>query len=459
MSNLHLKVLCLFILLTGTLAQEHEDVSIIQSEDSCPVAIRVAKCRCEAVELGNIFECLNVNWNDLKVLLTNYANADINMDFFLHINGFTGDLPKTAEEIGESLHALKHQMRSLSISRAPDIEILPDLSWAVGLRELSLDGLPALSNWDFKSNILPANLEQLYLGSTRLTKITYEMLEGLANLTVLEFVGHAAIELIGEPFIDLSNLKELAIVGGLSDLPENSTEGLGNLRELNLSSNSLRNITADAFSGMNHLKALDLSNNSLEDLPIGMLQNNTHLLFFSVFWNDLVKLPKHLFNATSNVIELDLSGNYLHNFDDDMFANLKNLTSLNLRDNNIAGFLPGTFDKLKGLHTLQVQENLIRFLPADIFRGLYGLHTLNLSRNYIEWMSKDALRDLTSLQSLDLSRNYLLELPMGVFSHQPNSWTLLHINSNRIKTVDIQVLSGKNITNIDFTGTLIRISL
>ncbi|KAK7895568.1 hypothetical protein WMY93_020893 [Mugilogobius chulae] len=139
---------------------------------------------------------------------------------------------------------------------------------------------------------------------------------------------------------------------------DNSLQSCSQLTHLDLSFNSLTNITPDALQMLTHLSELNFGGNDVTSVPL-TIRNMSSLrslslafnliqkldcLDFSGLWlltelvlksNKLVELNSCVFQDLHNLQTLDVSLNRLHEFDDSFSLSLPNLLVLVAEKNNI----------------------------------------------------------------------------------------------------------------------------
>ena len=238
--------------------------------------------------------------------------------------------------------------------------------------------------WDIKSFTVPQGVKTLkdlqYL--TFLETLTVEKsvsgefayLSALTNLTKLTIVDTSV------------KTEELTVIGALPKLESltlrncglSTASGLGkavNLKELDLSSNTIRNI--QALSTMSQLKTLYLQHNALSDLA--SLSTLVKLETLNVSYNSLTTLSP--------------------------IATLTALTSLEAGYNNLTEV--AKLDKLTGLTHLILEHNAITDVSS--LAACTEIVTLDISDNGLTAIDK--LSTLTKMTSLDFSRNKVTALP------------------------------------------------
>ena len=175
-----------------------------------------------------------------------------------------------------------------------------------------------------------------------------------------------------------------------------SIEGLEyavNLREINLGSNKLINISS--LSNLTNLKELHLSNNQISDISV--LSNLTNL--------------KYLHLGKNRISDMSVLEN---------LTNLTNLTYLSLRDNQISDI--SVLSNLTNLNTLYLYNNQIS--DISVLENLTNLTNLRLDNNKIHDITP--IKNLKKLTALNLSNQRPI-IEAGDFKSEANA---LDISTN-----------------------------
>ncbi|VDN10675.1 unnamed protein product, partial [Dibothriocephalus latus] len=204
---------------------------------------------------------------------------------------------------------------------------------------------------------------------------------------------------------------------------------------LNLSGNSLNQVTRDAFLGLNgessRLRSLDLSDNQIQYLEPAWFASR---------------------KSISQLRKLELRGNRLEKLHPGMLSGLESLEELDLRCNPLNAIIGGTFSKLSLLRQLLIsgppvgmsQASLGRLTPA-MFHGLHHLQRLTLSRLGVSSIDLESFLELRALRDLDLSGNALEEVPGAALERlsltQRNRLITLNLADNRITCLPASGLS------------------
>lgn len=205
-----------------------------------------------------------------------------------------------------------------------------------------------------------------------------------------------------------------------------------NVTELDLSGNTIRNITDGAFRYLQGLKILSLSQNKLSSVPAAT-RNIPTLEELDLSKNDIKTLECHDFVNLTKLRKLSLHQNSISTLKECVFMGLIQLQVLKLQNNSISKiegafkkYLPnlrqlrlninkltaikrGEFMGLRSLQNLTLNENQINRLENGSFDGLMNLIELQLQINKIqkESINNDVFKDLINLKTLDLRDNII----------------------------------------------------
>uniref|UniRef100_T1KM82 G-protein coupled receptors family 1 profile domain-containing protein n=1 Tax=Tetranychus urticae TaxID=32264 RepID=T1KM82_TETUR len=175
-------------------------------------------------------------------------------------------------------------------------------------------------------------LKRLYLIGNEINHIDQDAFQKLINLKFLElhtnrlenidaaqlFKGLTKLETL---YLEFNQLKSVGKFPHLdSDLSNNQlTEiqdifrNLVSLKVLNLSSNKLKRLPADAFHYNKRLIHLEVALNSIESIDVTAFHNLRDLRKLNLSYNPLTTLPRHVFKESNALQSLDLSGIEIRN--------------------------------------------------------------------------------------------------------------------------------------------------
>jgi hypothetical protein len=195
------------------------------------------------------------------------------------------------------------------------------------------------------------------------------------------------------------------------------------VKNLQLSNCRIANVMPGAFSGIeNSLKNLNLQGNLLQEIPIEAILPLRKLLLLDLSSNRLLNVPANAFEGLElqtlklgdnrNVVldsaalqgletslrNINLKGIRLTHLPDAL-SNMTSLAFLDLAQNNIAEVDTNVLETLQSLTALNLEGNRILQLNADIFVGVNRtLSSLSLLKNLIDVFPTEALSSLTRLR-------------------------------------------------------------
>ncbi|XP_061073762.1 tsukushi [Conger conger] len=218
--------------------------------------------------------------------------------------------------------------------------------------------------------------------------------------------------------LDLSSNEISSLSRGLLSGP-----GYTTLASLDLSSNQLQTVEANAFSRLRYLEMLDLSHNALEGLAEGCF-SGLPLTELDLSGNRLSALRLGALSAPAlqsltlagnrlaavpslggvGLRYLSLDSNPIAEIPEGAFAGLGELVHLSLTGLwDLTAIRPGAFRNLRSLQVLDLSDApRLTQLEPEVFRGLGALQELILSRSGVVSLPQNMLTHLPSLRSLTL---------------------------------------------------------
>ena len=262
-------------------------------------------------------------------------------------------------------------------------------------------------------------LLRLHVAHNQLDDIPNQSLDGVQDLRFLSFAHNRIVHLSDLAFVGLSQLNHLDLSHNLlAAIPKSAFTDLTQLSDLNLSNNSIVVLPPRAFSSLAQLLSLNLSNNQLNFEPG----------------------KSEIFMGLIRLVVLNLSNNQLDYIDSELFKNLYSLQVLHLENNQIQHLKDNTFSGLANLHTLHLSNNLLSTVTSNFFQGLSVLTYLNLDNNILTNIEDKALDNCSSLSQLDISHNRLEEIPNAI-SHA-KLLRVLDISFNDITFIEDEKFYG-----------------
>jgi Leucine-rich repeat (LRR) protein len=178
--------------------------------------------------------------------------------------------------------------------------------------------------------------------------------------------------------------------------------------ELDLSSNNLNLIDANAFKGSLGVNELILDTNKIEDLTF--LEHVINLKKLDLNDNKIRDIKSQTFLKMNQLEYLSLQKNQISTLEPDIFRNLNVLAYLDVSFNKIQVFNQ-QFPVTSHLEHLDLSNNLIKSFDSVSFKGLSTLRDLILSNNQIEKIKNRIFHpDLMSLTNLELKNNSINEI-------------------------------------------------
>ncbi|KAL6267920.1 hypothetical protein P5V15_000988 [Pogonomyrmex californicus] len=298
-------------------------------------------------------------------------------------------------------------------------------------------------------------LRELVIEYCKIGNLSDDAFKGLKELRNLTVRTHntdwsaMALDVSAGAFTDeLRQLEKLDLgENNMWGIPEGALCPLVNLEVLNLTRNRLRDITSFRFNSaarcLTNLRELDLSNNSVESLPSAAFSGLTRLHSLDLRCNAISFMADRAFEGLTSMAILKLADNRLASLPPELFNDARDIQEIHLRNNTLNVLPPGLFGELSQLLVLDLSHNELtaEWVNAATFSRLVRLVVLDLSNNRIARLDPTVFRDLYSLQILRLQENLLESLPENTFSELYNLHTLL-LSDNQLTVIDATTLSG-----------------
>ncbi|GLJ40487.1 hypothetical protein SUGI_0834640 [Cryptomeria japonica] len=346
-------------------------------------------------------------------------------------------------------------------------------------------------------------------GSNRVTKLKLQQkgLKGVVsrslgclqnlkelNLSFNLLSGDAPPELFRLQHMEILDLSFNNFSGSIT-IP--ASEGLANIRTLNISSNFFRGELPN-FGTASNLIAFNVSNNSFTGpIPTNVCKNSSSVQILDFSMNKFTGPLNEGLGSCEALVEFNAGSNHLHGLlPNDIYSvsslrrlllpsndfsglvvervgNLSNIAILSLENNKFLGELPKELDKLEKLEELILANNKFNgSLPAlsschklqvlnlknNSFIGNIGLNftnfpdlvSLDLASNQLYGTIPTSLSDCKSIKTLSLAKNKLQgEIPQGLGSLQVLSFISLSNNSLVNISTALLVLQGcPNLTTL-----------
>lgn len=204
-----------------------------------------------------------------------------------------------------------------------------------------------------------ANLGWLSLHSNHISQINNNAFTG-SRLDVIELSDNRLTTFNPAPF---------AVVGST-------------LEVLDLHINRLTELAPNAFTALPILKIIDLSRNPGLIIPSNAFDSQGELHDIVLNENGLRNVDAGWFRQTTNLTFVSLTGNNIRRLPDDVFANLRSLRTLVLRQNNIENLSVYQFGwNSRNLTDLIVDFNRVNAFDIRIFDEMQQLSNIYLRGN------------------------------------------------------------------------------
>ncbi|XP_003741824.2 protein toll-like [Galendromus occidentalis] len=326
------------------------------------------------------------------------------------------------------------------ISPILDSSVIPKKpfeGFASSIRELSImetnsSGSKALESFEEGFFEPFGNLTFLSLVRNRINSTV--ALQPIPHLKELNLSENPLKNLSAGTFQNLTELRWLVLVGcRIESIDRNAFATLGDLKLIDLFKNSLTELPSDLFKNTLQLGEISLSLNDFRNgLPENIFRNLGRLENFTCWRCGLQSLHAGVFRGATRLYRLDLGQNEISILDNDTFRENPRLQFLSLSNNRLSD-LEG-LNLPPQLKTLELQSNQLSTLPKDLFELAPSLVSINLGRNAIHHLKPGTFSILSQLRALDLSQNLLTNFS----SSHSTQWVEIrdvNLNHNRLTTM------------------------
>lgn len=216
-------------------------------------------------------------------------------------------------------------------------------------------------------------------------------------------------------FAGLNQIKILNLSGNsLTNISERLFPGFGRIHlvQLDFSTNNIQLIQPGAFSELRYLQHLDLSANAIRDLNELTFDGMRALRKLFLQNNDILNIQPRTFKELTNLEQLDLSNNQLQTLSNDMFnGNLNKLRKLWLKSNALTVIQPRAFDLTPNIDYLSLSFNELNRFDAELLKSLSKLRKFHITNNQIEDFAANMFNYTPSLQEFYFNENRLTFFP------------------------------------------------
>lgn len=333
---------------------------------------------------------------------------------------------RSLSTIPVALHRGAEQIRSLSLSRNPMLEIPLDfIQSCTSLKDLKLSNM-ALKRvpHSIKSSL---SLQKLDISCNRIADLGDAYLEGIPNLQVLQAQNNR-----------------------MEKLPWNFPR-LSGLVALNISNNKFRSLPIVACELVN-LTALDISFNMINELPeeIGKLKNLRNLVMVG---NQVSRFPPEA-RELSSLEYLDCRRNTILDLAE--ICTLPNLETVCADYNNLHSLDVALGPKLSKLEASHNEITRLSLTPGPIGKSPYALTTLDISHAKLSSLDDLALSQMFTLRTLKLDHNKFPTIPeslgelqlLETLSCADNNLTTLPNSIGRLQRLEHLDVHNNNLTEL-----------
>ncbi|KAL0808745.1 hypothetical protein ABMA28_013173 [Loxostege sticticalis] len=433
--------------------QYNSNYTAIRVEEFSPasnftlIALRMKNCK-----IPSTFVSLLANYGHADAELLEIALVDMMGELQgAHVRG----LHKVRKIVITSYSALAAQKYRVFHDLIDDI---PDLEeFVVGLTKLRLEGREGDDSIEGNSR---SALRSLRLTACEINDVPPGAFARLGNITELDLSHNLIKNFTMNAFRGLTNLESLDLSHNpITSLPPRAFAFTQRLRRLHLFSTQLRMVPSDAFQGLQHLEviAYDWGNDTItfgaRALALSSLKDLTiHSALQS-------PLPKDLIEGSVNLQMLIITHAGLKIIPKGFFATQQRLLSLDLSYNKLTTLDADVFQSLNELVDLNLSGNRIKVFPANIFFGLLKLQSVSANNNSLQYIAVNAFDYTSPIIHLALNDNLLTSEVLSshhVFWRLPNLMEL-ELQGNRISSViqdwkRLEILKLLDLSRNNFTA-------
>lgn len=201
------------------------------------------------------------------------------------------------------------------------------------------------------------------------------------------------------------------------------------------------------FANTAEVTAIDLAHNQIEDIHPEAFSGIEKLEMLWLDHNNISSLPRRVFTNLPNLLILHLRSNHIQSLDTNLFWHNIKLTELSLNDNEISYVGDHVFDQLQQLDVLDVADNVIE---NEVLISV-NAKMVNLSRSGCAYLSVgDRVRILDASSNRISSLNIVAARNLGRLNLADNKIAKIDLSAQRnLRSVDV---SDNNLTEMSFTA-------
>lgn len=299
------------------------------------------------------------------------------------------------------------------------------------------------------------NVTFLRLVASNVHKIKPFSFSKFTFLKVINLSNNSIDELSSKSFVNLTKLNQLDLsFNSLNILTNELFVEAVNLDWINLNHNKLFYIQPEAFAGLKNLKHLHLNHNQLERLDGHIFRHLSNLLWLYLEHNNIVQIDSFAFSNLNNLNSLYLNNNNISFLVPYNFKPLNNLVDLQMRNNNLAEIQTSSFNHLTSLKTLYLGQNRIKSVKPYGFIGLNNLQILDLMDNEIDDFDLKYFKDMNNLIMLWVGNNEIVNFTIDIKDQELKALKSLGLDNNNLTILNYKLLYNKmpNIRDIFITN-------
>ena len=289
-------------------------------------------------------------------------------------------------------------------------------------------------------------LEEVQLDNNKLNKIPEKLFADNDGLSTLDLSGNPMMSL--QSIDNAEEVEKLTMRNGI--LEQFQGENYIGLSYLDLSNNSIYELSVDAFTNIQDLEYIDLSRNKLKSIHGSIFANNSRLQKIILDHNQLYTLPEFVNGEIFETYMFSCGSCELEEIKDETFHQMTGLVILMLTNNRIGNLNPEMFKYLPSLSVLDVSYNMIISLQTDVFRHTVSLSTVNIAGNSITHLDARVFEP-TELKSLDVSNNALMQIWITPTATKLPSLRVLDLRNNKLTNIsetELNVMEYVDVLNV-----------
>lgn len=230
-------------------------------------------------------------------------------------------------------------------------------------------------------------------------------------------------------------------------------DGLTNLRNIDLTTETLDQLSNDTFAALSKLKEVDLkmkhpnlylfpsaetfrlSSVDGDDFNTNSLKRNSKLKLMHIISSEFNPLTNNAMEGLQELQKLFFYGNRRLLLDPDCLNHLVNLEEITFIENKITNFPNGLFDKNKQLREVMIQSEKFQSLPNGMFSDLPKLNKVSISYCDLESIPSDIFKNSNSIEVVNFIATKIATLPQGIFDNLSNIKDITLLRNNRLASL------------------------